>query len=48
MGPFSKVLLAIDKEHNTIESLGLWTRLRWVKPDLWAQLSHYICVKYIW
>ncbi len=24
------------------------TRLRWVKPDLWAQPSHSLCLEYLW
>ncbi len=47
MGQFRKVLLAIDNAHNTAEGPGLQTRLRWVKPDLWAQPSHPLCLQYL-
>ncbi len=51
MDQFSHVLLAIqtiDKVHSTQEGAGLWTRLRWVKPGLWAQLSHPFYIEYLW
>ncbi len=36
MDQFSNVLLAIDKAHSTTDGPGLQTKLRWVKPGLWA------------
>ncbi len=48
MGQFSKVLLAIDNAHSTTDGPGLQTRLRSVKPGLWAQLSHSLCLEYLW
>ncbi len=47
MGQFSKVLLAINNTHTVLQSSGLWTRVRWVKPGLWAQPSNSLCLKYI-
>ncbi len=44
MGQFSKVLLAIDNEYKVPQGPGLQTRLRWVKPYLWAQ--EYLCQVY--
>ncbi len=40
--------LAIDNAHSIKEGPGLWTRFRWVKPGVWAQLSHYLCLQYMW
>ncbi len=44
------VILTIDNTHSTIEGPGLQSRLRWVKPGLWAQpppLSATISLAYI-
>ncbi len=48
MGQFSKVLLATDKVHSTAKGPGLQTRLRWVKPGLWAQPFNSLCLEYLW
>ncbi len=42
------VILAIDKLHTTPQSQALQTRLSWVKPSLWAQPSHSLCLEYLW
>ncbi len=34
MDELVNVLLAIDKAYSTTECHELWTRLRWVKPDI--------------
>ncbi len=44
MGQLVNVLLAIDEAHSTTYGPGLPTRLRWVKPGLWAQLFHSLCI----
>ncbi len=47
MGQFSKVLLAIDKVHS-VPQRTLDCGLMWVKPGLWVQLSHSLCLAYIY
>ncbi len=27
---------------------GLWTRLKWIRADCWAQLSHSLCLDYVY
>ncbi len=44
MDQLVNVLLAIDKAQSTIEGPGLRTRLRCVKPGLWAQPFHSLCL----
>ncbi len=47
MGQFSKVLLAIDNRHTVPQTgRGLQSRLRWVKPGLWAQPFHSLYLEY--
>ncbi len=48
MGQFSKILLTIDNAHTVPQCPRLWTRFRWVKPDLYAQPSHSLCLEYLW
>ncbi len=33
--------------HSTTEGHELQTRLWWVKPGLWAQSSHLLCLEYL-
>ncbi len=48
IGQFSNALLTIDKAHITTQGPGLHTRLRWLKPVLWSQPYHSLCLKYLW
>ncbi len=38
----------IDSSHTIPEGPGLQTRLRWIKPGLWAQPYHSLCLEYLW
>ncbi len=37
-------VLLWQSTHSTTEGPELQTRLRWVKPGLWAQPSHFLCL----
>ncbi len=47
LGQFSNALLTIDKAHTTTEGPGLHTMFRWVKPGLWSQPPHSLCLEYM-